>query len=221
MLNKHLHNLFRPGSFLALSSLLLLQPTVVNAHPHVWVEVISEIVFSEQGRITEIRHKWRFDELYSTMAIQGQDANLDGNLTREELASLAELNTTTLSEYEFFTFLDTVQIKAEFKNPENFWLDYEDGKLTLNFTLPLKLPFDPQAEEVGLGVYDETYFVSFSFAGEDAVTLVNAPSACKLKLNKAAEPEPAAEESLSESYFANFGMGASFADSISISCVQD
>ena len=219
MLNTHLLKLLRSGSLFALSCLLLFsQPKTANAHPHVWVEVRSEIVFSDEGRIKEIRHKWQFDELYSTMAIQGQDANLDGTLTREELASLAELNASTLSEYEFFTFLDTEQIKAEFKNADNYWLDYEDGKLTLNFTLPLILPFDPQEEEAGLGVYDETYFVSFSFTGENPVQLVNAPSGCKVHLKKAAEPEQISEAPLSESYFVNFGMGASFADSVTISC---
>jgi len=207
--------------FLGFPVLVLQTAAPAGAHPHVWVEASAEIVFSEHGRIAAIRHKWRFDELYSTMAIQGQDANGDGTWSREELASLAELNVTTLSDYGFFTFLDTEMVKATFKDAADYWLTYEDGRLTLNFTLPLEIPFDPMSEGVEFTVYDESYFVSFTFTSIDAVRLTGdrAPD-CATELNTPDEARQAAQTDKPEDYWANFGMGAMFAQTVHIRCEQ-
>ena len=48
------------------------------AHPHVWVTVETTVLF-EQGSISGFRHKWTFDEFYTSMAVQGLE--LFANLT--------------------------------------------------------------------------------------------------------------------------------------------
>ena len=74
------------------------------AHPHVWVTARSELVYGPEGRMTAVRHAWTFDDMFSSFATQGLDADGDGKLTREELAPLAEVNVTSLAEFKFFTF---------------------------------------------------------------------------------------------------------------------
>ena len=59
--------------------------TTVQAHPHVWVTVETEVVFDEHKAITGFRHKWTFDEAYSAFAVEGRDINKDGKYDREEL----------------------------------------------------------------------------------------------------------------------------------------
>lgn len=147
------------------------------AHPHVWVVGRTEIVFGQGGEVAALEHRWTFDELFSTMATQGLDTDGDGTLTREELAPLAEINVTSLSEFSFFTFLARGEEEAAFTEPEDYWLDFADGQLTLNFTLPVKsLPAGTGAME--LSVYDPTYFVAFAFASDTPVTAANAPAGC-------------------------------------------
>jgi ABC-type uncharacterized transport system substrate-binding protein len=106
------------------------------AHPHVWVDVASQILFDEQGRIVGVRHHWRFDEFFSAYAVQGLDADGDGVLTREELQPLAQVNVESLSEFGFFTAVSVGQYDAGFGEPSDYWLEHENGVLTLHFTLP-------------------------------------------------------------------------------------
>ncbi len=51
-----------------------------------------------------MRHKWLFDEYYTTMAIEGLDKNKDGVYDREELAELAKVNIEGLKDFAYFTF---------------------------------------------------------------------------------------------------------------------
>jgi ABC-type uncharacterized transport system substrate-binding protein len=42
-----------------------------QAHPHVWVTMHTELVYTSDGRITGVRHAWTFDDMFSAFATQG------------------------------------------------------------------------------------------------------------------------------------------------------
>ncbi len=167
------------------------------AHPHVLIDFASEIVFDKTGQIAAVRHHWRFDEAFSAFAIQGLDTDGDGKYSRAELDPLAEVNVTSLSEFEFFTFLTAGEYEAGFSAPQEYWLDLEDGFLTLHFTLPLARPFKPDGAVV-LEVYDPEYFVAFALPSEDAVRLAGAPADCGLRVQLARELDETAAAALAE-----------------------
>jgi len=88
----------------ALAALALpLAVSAALAHPHVYVTMKSEIVYDAEGRMTGIRHHWTFDDMFSSYATQGLDSKEKGVFTREELQPLAEVNITSMKEFEFFT----------------------------------------------------------------------------------------------------------------------
>jgi Protein of unknown function (DUF1007) len=60
--------------------------TDVQAHPHVWVTMTTELVYAPDGSTTAVRHAWTFDDMFSTFAIQGLEQKTKGQFTREELA---------------------------------------------------------------------------------------------------------------------------------------
>ena len=62
---------------------------------------------------------------------------------------------------------------------------FDDGLLTLNFTLPFKTPV--KAQSLDVEVYDGTYFVDFSFAEKEPARLVGAPQACTLAVARPGE----------------------------------
>src|SRR5215475_6221406 len=78
--------------------------TAASAHPHVWVTMKSELVFAPDGTVTGVRHAWTFDDMFSAFATQGIEAKKKGEFTREELAPLAEVNVTSLKEFDYFTY---------------------------------------------------------------------------------------------------------------------
>lgn len=179
------------------------------AHPHVWVAVRSEMVFTSDGKIKGVRHAWTFDEMYSAFALQG--LGKDGKPpSREDLAPLAKTNVESLAEFEYFTFAKQNSAKLAFAAPVDFWLDADDKNIvTMHFTLPLETPVAAQ-KPFSFQVYDPTYFVSFGFEKEEPITLANAPSGCSTSLN---EPKPLLAtdtQKLSEAFFSKMSPGADF-----------
>ncbi len=197
----------RPFIFFLL--LILGGTTAVEAHPHVWVAVRSEVVFAPDGRITGVRHTWEFDEMYSAFAVQG--LGKDGKApTREELAPLAKTNVESLAEFDYFTYAKQNNAKAAFKAPENVYLEANDKKIvTLHFFLPLEAPVAAK-KPFSFQVYDPTYFVAFGLEKKDPVTLAQAPPGCSVSLMEPAPLVATDNQKLSEAFFQNMSPGSDF-----------
>jgi ABC-type uncharacterized transport system substrate-binding protein len=94
-----------------------------QAHPHIWVSVETTLQF-DKGTVTGIRHRWLFDEYYSTMAIQGLDANNDGIYDRKELEELAKINIDGLKEMGYFTNAKLGEQPLTLDAPKDYWLEH-------------------------------------------------------------------------------------------------
>ena len=176
-------------------ALLVLAPAAALAHPHVWVDSASEMVFDDKGRIAAIKHHWLFDEEFSAYALQGIDKNGDGKFSREELEPLAKENVESLKDFDYFTFLSVGDYQAGFSAPTDYYLELAGDRLLLHFTLPLAMPLKTQGT-VHLEVYDPEYYVAFSLPNAEAVRLVNAPAGCTLAVHPGHEPDAAAAAQL-------------------------
>jgi ABC-type uncharacterized transport system substrate-binding protein len=152
------------------------------AHPHVFVDFQAEILFDAQGRMTHVRNVWRFDRAFSAFATQGLDKDHDGKLSEKELAPLAKTNVDSLKEYAFFTFLTIGKRKLELAFPDQYFLRVFDSRLTLFFELPLATP-TPPGPSTTLEIYDPEYFVAFTFAKKDPITLYQAPQGCAAQIH--------------------------------------
>lgn len=203
---------------LALVSLAFAAPA--RAHPHVWVTMQTELVYGPDGSITGVRHHWAFDDMFSAFATQGLESKEKGKFTREELSPLAKVNVESLKEYDYFTYATADGKKAELKEPApDYWLDFSDSVLTLNFTLPFKTPL--KAKELTIEVYDPTIFVDFEWARKEPVHLVGAPN-CKADVVKPREMTFAEGKALSmipaDQQNTTLAIGAQFANKILVHC---
>jgi len=181
----------------------------------------SELVYAPDGSVTGVRHAWAFDDMFSTFALQGLESKEKGKYTRKELAPLAKVNVDSLKEYDYFTYATADGKKAELTDPApEYWLDYKDEVLTLNFTLPFKTPV--KSKLLKIEIYDPTIFVDFSFAKQAPVHLVGAPSGCKLDVVLPREMTFAEGKKLSqipaEQKNTTMAWGAQFANKILVNC---
>jgi ABC-type uncharacterized transport system substrate-binding protein len=202
---------------------LVLAAAAASAHPHVWVTMHSELVYAPDGTVTGVRHAWTFDDMFSVFATQGLDAKKKGEFTREELAPLAEVNVTSLKEYDFFTYAKANGKPLEFNEPPaGYYLEFnpKDTVLTLHFTLPLKAPL--KAKDLTLEVYDREFFVDFSFAEKDPAKLVGAPAQCKVTVRRPEEMNAALSQQLSQlgadQRDPTLTIGAEYANKIVVKC---
>jgi ABC-type uncharacterized transport system substrate-binding protein len=194
----------------------------VDAHPHVWVTMTEELLYAPDGSVTGVRHAWTFDDMFSAFATQGLDGKTKGAFSREELEPLAKVNVESLKDYAYFTYakVDGKRQKDAFLEPVDYFLDYDpkDTVLTLHFTLPFKSPV--KAKTIELEVYDPEFFIDFGFATQDPVKLVSAPAQCMMSVEKPPDDNFSSQR-LDKNFMAseaNMGMGASFANRISVKC---
>jgi ABC-type uncharacterized transport system substrate-binding protein len=194
-----------------------------SAHPHVWVSMHSELIYRPDGAVTAVRHAWTFDDMFSAFATTGL-VKANGTLTRETLQPLAKVNIDSLKEYGYFTYakVNGRRQKNAFGAPIDYWLEYDPKAtvLTLRFTLPFRKPIRTKSLEVD--VYDPEFFVDFAFAKDKPVTLVGAPAQCRLSTGKPPDNNfPPLFFKLGQALMtseANIGMGANFANKISVQC---
>ena len=88
----------------AVATCVWLAASAAFAHPHVWVTVRSQIVFSPDGKVASVVHDWVFDEMYSSFATQGL-AKPGELVKRDTFAPLAKENAGGLAEIGYFTTL--------------------------------------------------------------------------------------------------------------------
>jgi len=198
---------------------LLIAASQAAAHPHVWVTMKAEVVYAPDGSITGIKHAWTFDDMFSTFATQGLESKQKGVFTREELQPLAEVNVTSLKEYDYFNFAKVNGKKTPFVDPVEYYLEFKDSLLTLHFILPFKTPV--KAQSLDLEVFDPGYFVDFSFTDKNPAALVGAPPQCQLSVkgpNEASTPNVQRLPDALANQPNTMNYGAQFANRISVRC---
>jgi ABC-type uncharacterized transport system substrate-binding protein len=194
-----LPRMIKHGLHVALAAVAGLLATVIvaSAHPHVWVTMRSELIYAPDGKVTGIRHAWTFDDMFSAFAIQGIESAKRGVFTREELMPLARTNVESLQEFAYYTMAKVNGQRVDLLDPPaGYYLEYKDEILTLHFTVPLKEPV--KAQSVEFDIYDQSYFVDFSFEKDNPVALVGAPATCKLTIARPEEMDAAMAQQLSQ-----------------------
>jgi ABC-type uncharacterized transport system substrate-binding protein len=194
-----------------------------DAHPHVWVTMTEELLYAPDGSVTGVRHAWTFDDMFSAYATQGMEQKTKGQFTRAELEPLAKVNVESLKEYAYFTYakVNGKRQRDAFVDPVDYFLEYDPKEtvLTLHFTLPFKTPVKAKALDVE--VYDPEFFIDFGFAEKDPVRLVGAPAQCAAAVEKPHDgnfPSSLRLDQAFQTSEANAGMGANFANRISVTC---
>lgn len=191
--------------------------TGAAAHPHVYITFETTVLY-DKGTFAGVRHKWMFDEFYTTMAIEGLDKNKDGVYDREELAELAKVNIEGLKDFAYFTFPGLAGKEIALGEARDYWLEHKDGLLSLHFTLPFASPVLSEAKGLTISVYDPTYFIAFEPAKDKPASISEgAPKGCEAKIVVAAE-KPGDNAALGALQTQLGAYGSSIAKTIAVDC---
>jgi ABC-type uncharacterized transport system substrate-binding protein len=201
--------------FIALAAMA----TTALGHPHVSIDNRADIVLDDEGRIVAINVEWKFDEMYSLVAVEGLDGNGDGIYQSDEIHPLARENIEALREYSYFVDAKANGARIEFDEVTEYGNLFNNGVLTLYFRVPLKEPIDPASASFSFAVYDPTYYIAILLAEPDPIQIIGTlKEGCGLEIRKsAAEAE---NYQYSEDFWdqAQDNLGAMFAQTIALKC---
>ncbi|MDO8353400.1 MAG: DUF1007 family protein [Aestuariivirga sp.] len=197
-----------------------------QAHPHVWIEMRSDVVFTDDGLIKGVDLEWTFDDAYMQVALEGLDLDGDGLYSQNELAALTKVNISMLKDYEYFTVMRANGEQQKIGEVTDFGQIWSNNKLTLHLQVPLEKPVDPKKNEFMFKVYDPEFFIAIDYVKDDPVNIVGKlPDSCKLVV----KPVPTdAELDQTRTMLSEKGkdwapetaedFGALFAQAVSIAC---
>ncbi|MBT3069527.1 DUF1007 family protein [Rhodomicrobium sp. Az07] len=196
------------------------------AHPHVWVTMHTDVQLGQNGEAVGLRHKWTFDQFYTSFAVEGMDTNGDGVYSEEELRPLGQTNIEALKEFEYFTYAFVGKTRLALKEPtSDYRLEYKDDLLTLYFTIPLEKPVPKdELKDFSFSIYDPGIYVSLTFAKEEPVRLAAAnggtPPRCAPHVGDRAVGQEQTLSQLGEDIDPASNIGAQFAERVTFICTR-
>ncbi|MEQ8482649.1 MAG: DUF1007 family protein [Hoeflea sp.] len=181
----------------------LTMPATAFAHPHVFAEARLEVETTSNGRISELRHVWRFDEVFSSSVMLDFDRNGDFVLDNAELASISEVVTDSLSDFDYYTSLTIDGANGSISLPDPIRVSFQDGQLLMFFAVLPKEPL-PLDGTIAVGVFDPTMYAALEFMTDDDMVVTGASAdRCTSRVVRPDPDEVIAQNqgSLTEAFF--------------------
>ena len=211
----------RPVACLGLLAALSLSGMAlpVAAHPHSWIDMVSQLQIDDRQRLTELHLSWLFDEFYSATILD--DAKSNGHPLQRELDQFGQdtLNNLTTENYLNRMTLDGQRVQfGHGDQPKTQWVN---GQIRFDYRLPLAHPLPLTGKRLQFAIYDSTYYVEMLHGSPTAIQLQGEGAAgCRAEL---LPPNPSEEQqsyalSLDKTEQSEDGLGTAFAEQIIVLC---
>jgi ABC-type uncharacterized transport system substrate-binding protein len=191
-------------------------------HPHVFAEARLDVVVAPDGKVTALRHLWRFDDLFSSTVLIEFDANRDNQLDETELAEVGNVIFQSLAEFDYFQVVNANDKSVKMKAPPRIVADYQDNQFIILFESepvePLQL-----TGKVSFGVYDPTFYTAIDFLEDEYLAVEGLPSGCAQAVVRP-DPDEAISQNqdwLTDEFFndpSGNDMGSIFATRLEVTC---
>jgi ABC-type nickel/cobalt efflux system permease component RcnA/ABC-type uncharacterized transport system substrate-binding protein len=154
-----------------------------EAHPHVYVDVSLTFVVDDSGLVA-IRQNWLFDDMFSRAILADLELDQASLATSQGQDTIRNGAFAYLSNYEYFTFIESGGKRVPIATPTDFKAGLLEGRLVYDFTVPLSLSFE-QVRDFRVAVFDKEYYsdimlmkdnISFEVGGMAQVSHVVRPA---------------------------------------------
>jgi ABC-type uncharacterized transport system substrate-binding protein len=140
------------------------------AHPHVFIKHSMTLIFGTDD-IVGVRMRWTFDEMYSSMIKSDYTKSKDGRLTREDVRTIERENFSNLANFGFFLDIKINGRPLKVTSVKDFDAQYKANRMIFEFTVPLATETRQSPDLIELDAFDPEYFVEFTIADADPVTI--------------------------------------------------
>lgn len=142
-----------------------LAPAGAAAHPHVFVDAAARFLLDDAGRLTGVRLTHLYDPLVSLFVLQDLGFDPFAPLSAPEAERLAAEQRLLLDESDGFAAIAVGVNDLETAPAEDVVAAVEDGRMRVDFTLPLTQAVTLDGLDARLAIYDPIYFIAFHLAG--------------------------------------------------------
>lgn len=191
------------------------------AHPHEFVTMAVQANFNLNDQMSGLTYTWTFDESFTAYAVEGEDANKNGKAEPEELQKLINHILGNIKGIDYFTVFDKSGAVPEFAAARPVESVLKGRQLQLRFQLPFKKPLVLQDKPVKFAIYDDEFYIAMNHEEKSVGKVIPASlKGCSADLSF---PDPDEElvafaSSLGKEESSGGGLGASFAEWMTISC---
>lgn len=198
---------------------LLLGNNPVAAHPHSWIDMVTQLHIDQQQRLTGLQLSWLFDEFYSATILD--DAKAKGHSVEQELALFGQETLANLATENYLIRMTREGHKVHFGPGNHARATLLNGQIRFDYQLPLQQPLPLAGKRLQFAIYDSTYYVEMLHRQVEAIQLLGAgASRCQRQL---LPPDPSSEQqryamSLDKTEQADDGLGTAFAEQVLILC---
>ncbi len=140
------------------------------AHPHVFIKHSMTLIFGADD-IVGVRMRWTFDEMYSSMIKSDYTKGRDGKLTPADVKAIEKENFANLANFGFFLDVRINGTPMRVTAVKDFDAQYTANRMIFEFTVPLATTARQNPNTIELDAFDPEYFVEFTIADADPVTI--------------------------------------------------
>lgn len=172
---------FRNGVCLAAMAGSVVASPAVCAHPHVWIAYSAQLQM--EGRtVLAVAQTWRFTKGFPAQLTGIDTLPQDGPLDAKQSAIFKQQAFASLASTSYFNHLFVDGKPQRFRDPDDFRVSIDHGRIVYSFTLKLVSPVSADGHQLDLGIWDDSFFVAYAPDGQNAVTIgPNAQASCTAK----------------------------------------
>lgn len=191
----------------------------VQAHPHNWIDLQTELDIDAQLRLTGVHMRWQFDPYYSITVLS--EFQRGEKSPQQQLDELGTLMVTNLGKEGYYSKIRLNDSELVLPEPVAWSLTAEAAQLKLSMDFELEQPVSIEGLSLMMSTYDPTYYVSMNYSGSHDLSVSPAISDyCQWQLIL---PEPTQEmveyaARLDQTVKDSDGLGVLFAEKMELSC---
>jgi len=134
----------------------------VLAHPHVFIEQETKIIFDEKG-LAGVKIHWKFDEMFSTMICEDFDTDKNSILDKNEVATIKEKAFGYIATHNYYIHMKIDDKPFVVKFVKDFNATLNNGHLIYDFFIPCHVSAIKTQKKITLSPYDPEYYSAIYF----------------------------------------------------------
>ncbi len=193
-----------------------------QAHPHSWIDMLSELEINERQELVALRLSWLFDEFYSANIIE--EMKRQPEPLQSQFRAFTDQTRRSLASQHYLTRMTLDGQPVAFGTVTEFRVSKQDYQIRLDYRLPLASPQPLAGHQLAFAIYDATYYVEMLHREARAIRLTGpGAKACQHRLIAPTPPEDllAYAQSLDQSEQAENGLGKAFAERVIVTCGRE